>query len=226
MVGVDLGQSTDPTAIAILEHVTGVLDKGSDYDRHCGLTEHLQTKAERVDVRHLERLPLGLSYSAVVQRVSDLLARPPLCGSDDQRPAELVIDETGVGRAVGDIFDAQELRPIRVSITAGHEVTNQGGRRWHVAKTRLISTLDAKLHVGELRFAQALTESAVMKEELKDFRRHVGAAGRFSYEARTGKHDDLILAVAIALWWASRPQSTGSGVGIWSTATPLEESSL
>jgi len=73
VVGVDLGQSTDPTAIAILEHVTGVLDKGSDYDRHCGLTEHLQTKAERVDVRHLERLPLGLSYSAVVQRVSDLL---------------------------------------------------------------------------------------------------------------------------------------------------------
>jgi hypothetical protein len=215
VIGVDLGQSTDPTAVAVLEHVIGVLDKGSDYQRHTNQSEHLQTKAERVDVRHLERLPLGLSYPAVVQHVGQLLQRPPLCGDRNQRQADLVIDETGVGRAVGDIFDQSGLRPIRVSITAGHEVTCQGGRRWHVAKTRLISTLDAKLHVGELRFAQALTESAVMKEELKDFRRHVGAAGRFSYEARTGKHDDLVLAVAIALWWASRPQDTGSGVGIW-----------
>jgi hypothetical protein len=199
VVGVDLGQSTDPTAVAVLEHVIGVTDTGSEFDRHCGLTEHLQTKTEQINVRHLKRLPLGLSYPSVVEHVSNTLSRPPLCGNQNQRPAELVIDETGVGRAVGDIFNTSGLRPIRVSITAGHEVTAQGGRRWHVAKTRLISTLDAMLHTGTLRFAEALNESAVMREELKDFRRHVGAAGRFSYEARTGKHDDLVLAVAIAL---------------------------
>ena len=42
-----------------------------------------------------------------------------------------------------------------------------------------------------------------LAEELKDFRRHVTNAGRATYQARTGKHDDLVLAVAIALWWCT-----------------------
>ena len=62
--------------------------------------------------------------------------------------------------------------------------------------------MDARLHSGELKFAAELGEAHTLAEELKDFRRHVGAAGRATYQARAGKHDDLVLAVAIALWWA------------------------
>ena len=156
VVGVDLGQSSDPTAICIIEHATGVVDTGSDWERHCGLPTE-QKPAERVDVRHLERLPLGMSYPAVVQHVADLLARPPLCGHENQAPAELVIDETGVGRAVGDIFLHAGLKPKRVSITTGNETTWAGGDRWHVAKAILISNVDAMLHMGTLRFAAALS---------------------------------------------------------------------
>ena len=42
-----------------------------------------------------------------------------------------------------------------------------------------------------------------METELKDFRRHVSEAGRYSFAARSGQHDDLVLAVAIALWRAT-----------------------
>jgi hypothetical protein len=141
-----------------------------------------------------------------VQHVADLLARPPLCGDQDFPPAELVIDETGVGRAVGDIFETAGLRPKRVTITAGMEATGgHGFNRYHVAKTILISQLDAALHTGRLRFAKALTDAAAMAEELKDFRRKVSDAGRSSYAARTGSHDDLVLAVAIAIWWFNQP---------------------
>jgi hypothetical protein len=31
------------------------------------------------------------------------------------------------------------------------------------------------------------------------------AAGRSTWEARSGQHDDLVLAVGIAAWWAARP---------------------
>jgi hypothetical protein len=199
LVGVDLGQSTDPTAICVIEHVKGVLDPGSELDRHCGLTMHLQKPAEQMHVRHLERLPLGMSYPDMVQRVADVLARPPLDGT-----TELVIDETGVGRAVGDIFVQAGLKPRRVSITAGNEVTPAGLNRWHVAKGVLISNLDALLHKGVLRIAAALQEAGAMAEELKDFRRKVSDAGRATYAARVGRHDDLVLSVAIACWWASR----------------------
>jgi hypothetical protein len=186
VLAADLGQSTDPTAIAVLEH-------RRFFDHH--ISGHRTQVDERFDVRHLARLPLGLSYPSVVQEVAMLLARKPLAGN-----CELIIDETGVGRAVADIFDSTGLKPTRVSITAGTDQTRHGMRGWHVAKQILISTLDARLHTGELRFAAELLEAGAMQEELKDFRRKVSAAGRYAYEARVGKHDDLVLAVAIALW--------------------------
>jgi hypothetical protein len=190
IVGVDLGQSSDPTAICALEYRDG--------DR-------------RIDCRHLERLPLGMSYPAVVGYVRELLSRPPLCGeyslSGKERapPATLVIDDSGVGRPVGDLFEEAGLKPIRVTITSGMEVTQPLRDHWHVSKTVLISTVDAMLHTGELRFAAALVEASAMKDELLDFRRHLSAAGRATYQARAGRHDDLVLAVAIGCWWLRLP---------------------
>jgi hypothetical protein len=52
-----------------------------------------------------------------------------------------------------------------------------------------------------------------LHEELKDFRRHVTTAGRATYQARTGRHDDLVLAVAIALWWATERRKHQMRVG-------------
>src|SRR5262249_10569321 len=185
IVGVDLGQSVDWTAIAVVEHIKGVIDTGTVMERHCGLSTNKQSPAVRVDVRHLERVPLNTSYPAIVAHVKELLTRPPLCGDGKLKPAELVIDQTGVGAAVGDLFEAGGMKPVRVSITAGSEVT-YAKRAWHVAKTVLISTVDAMLHSGVLRFAAALTEASPMREELLDFRRHLGAAGRATYSARAG----------------------------------------
>ena len=206
VVGVDLGQSSDPTAICVLEH------RKTFHHHFTGRRTQLE---ERFDVRHLQRLPLGLSYVAQVQEVARLLARPPLANCE----TELVIDQTGVGAAVADLFDMASLHPTRVSITAGSEQTQHGSRRWHVAKQILISILDARLHVGELRFAASLTEAGAMQNELEDFRRKVSAAGRYSYEARVGKHDDLVLAVAIALWaCVGRPKPPTAEFGFYRTA--------
>ncbi|MCX7314362.1 MAG: hypothetical protein NTV56_22290 [Alphaproteobacteria bacterium] len=211
VVGVDLGQSSDPTAIAVLHHRSGVLDTNSEFERHCNIGRKPQTPCVRTDVRHLERLPLGMSYPAVVQHVANLLIRAPL------QDAELVIDETGVGRAVGDIFIDAGMKPQRISITAGTEATWAGRDRWHVAKTILISTVDAMLHTGTLRFAAALREADAMAEELKDFRRKLSDAGRATYAARTGRHDDLVLAVAIGCWWINRPPPPQPVFGHWAT---------
>ncbi|MEP0324567.1 hypothetical protein [Bauldia litoralis] len=194
IVGVDLGQSTDPTAICALHHRVVPLDnwkpKGGGVWR--------QAATHHFDVRHLERLSLGTSYPAQVQHVVNLMGRPPLNAG-----ATLVIDETGVGRPVGDLMDDARLKPTRVTITAGLETTQHGARTFHVPKGVLISGLDARLHTGELRIAAALSDAGALADELKDFQRSVSAAGRATYAARTGAHDDLVLSVAIALWWAT-----------------------
>jgi hypothetical protein len=206
VLAADLGQSSDPTAIAVLEHCHA-------------FREHARGGMDQIedtfDVRHLARLPLGLSYPAVVQEVALLLARPPLVGN-----CELIIDETGVGRAVADIFDTAGMNPTRVTITAGIEQSHVNGG-WHVSKQILISTLDARLHTGELRFAKEMIEAGTMQEELKDFRRKVSVAGRYTFEARVGKHDDLVLAVAIGLWCCvGRPVPPVAQFGVYSISEP------
>jgi hypothetical protein len=203
-MGCDLGQSVDPTAIAILQHTHAFREWAR------GGADQVE---DTFDVRHLARLPLGLSYPTVVQEVAMLLARPPLVGN-----CELILDETGCGRPVADLFDTTGLKPTRVTITAGAEQSFVNGS-WHVSKQTLVSTLDARLHTGELRFAKELLDAETLREELRDFRRHLSTAGRYSFEARVGKHDDLVLAVAIGLWaLVGRPKTPIAQFGTWGSS--------
>jgi hypothetical protein len=215
VAGVDLGQSNDPTAVCVLEWEKGILDGNSEWERHTCTGTLPQKPGQRLAVVHLERLQLGLAYPELVQIVKDMLARPPL----DAPTTALIIDETGVGRAVGDIFVQAGMRPQRVTITAGNEETAAHGfNRWSVAKTILISRLDAALHTGDLRIAQELRETGPLIEELKNFQRSVSAAGRAIYGARVGMHDDLVLAVSLATWWATRPPPPVPVFGRWGLA--------
>lgn len=205
-LNVDLGQSVDPTALSVIEHCTY---------RHLRADGYLsKVVAQTYDVVYLQRLPLGLSYVAQVEEVGRLLQREPLANAG----AELVIDNTGPGASVGDLFAFTGLHLVRVTITAGLETTCVGDGRWHVAKSALISLLDAKMHCGELRFAAELLEAGALRDELVDFQRKVSNAGRFTYQARVGRHDDLILSVAIGLWAAAgRPVQQPAAFGVYGT---------
>ena len=66
--------------------------------------------------------------------------------------------------------------------------------------TEVVSDAWSWLRDTALAQSAPVHEAGAMAEELKDFRRKVSAAGRYQYEARVGRHDDLVLAVAIGLW--------------------------
>src|SRR5437588_8698153 len=70
-------------------------------------------------VGHLERLPLGTAYPAIVAHVSRLLTKLP-------GHPELVIDFTGVGRPVFDMFVYSGISPTGVLITGGTAETRDG----------------------------------------------------------------------------------------------------
>jgi hypothetical protein len=144
-----------------------------------------------------------MAYPAQVQHMQSLLARDPLRG------ATLALDFTGCGRPVADYAYRAGLRPMNILITAGSETTMIGGDQWNVPKQTLISQLETRLHCGELKIADALQESEALKNELKDFARKVSESGRVTFNARSGSHDDLVLALAIALFAAlNRPYSS------------------
>ena len=189
----DIGQSQDYTALSVLQHTRTPIE--DDWEVNEIARRITQKVIERFDVRGLKRLPLGMEYPLQADRVQQLLATLP-------GRCDLVLDQTGVGAPVADIFAQRGLKPVRITITAGAEPTQLGYRRYGVPKSRLISNIDARLHTGELRFADDLGEGDALRDEMQNFQRHTSAAGRAIFEARSGKHDDIVLSIACALWWA------------------------
>jgi hypothetical protein len=228
IMSADLAQSQDYTALCVMENVHGILDFNTDEERHCGIMRIPHKKSQELYVKHLERLPLGLPYPQINDRIAAIYDRPPLCGYPPDMPrADLVVDDTGVGRAVSDMLVERGLKPRRVTITAGLDLERcVGTNRWHVSKDKLITRLDALLNDKRIKFAAELTESSALKNELIDFRRTVSGA-RATYAARTGQHDDLVLAVAIAAWWATRPATPTAQFSTYSwTAPPTHFSTI
>jgi len=153
-------------------------------------------------VGHAERVPLGTSYPDIVAYVGGLLRKLP-------GDTELVIDFTGVGRPIFDMFVYSGILPVGVIITAGHTETRDG-MVFSVPKLTLVSRLQALLHKAQLKILRELDEAETLVRELQDFRVEYTAAGHLTFNARAGKHDDLVLALAIAVWLAH-----GGGRGSW-----------
>lgn len=191
-VGLDLGQSIDPTALCVLERLeVPVL--------HLGYRMPAPVKwTTTYRVRHLERLPLGISYPLIVARVGMTCKTAPLFKNH-----RLIIDQTGVGRPVFDLFKQAKLSPVGITITAGTDWSRETSDNFRVSKGLLVSRLDAALHSGILQVSSALPEAQALKSELADFRVSHTANGYAQFGARSGRHDDLVLSVGIALWFAA-----------------------
>jgi hypothetical protein len=208
VVGLDLGQAQDYTALAVLERSRWVPESLVSYGVMgrvetipAGPTSFFPTASERrYAVRHLERFPLGTSYPAIVDRVVALFAQAPLTGST------LAVDQTGVGRAVVDLLRKARprctLRPI--TITAGNAVVADGAG-WHVPKKELVGNLQVLLQSRRLQVAKGLPDAAVLIQELEAFRVKITASIHEVYEAwRERDKDDLVLALAMAAWVGER----------------------
>jgi hypothetical protein len=211
--GLDLGQVRDFTALAILERTpptpsTTRFEEGEVFRvrQHWSGIETIpvrqatQRRERSYAVRHLERFRLGTSYLAICERVVELFKAPPLAGTT------LVVDQTGVGRAVVDLIRRGRpnatIRPI--TITAGHEVVPDGAG-WHVAKKELVSALQVLLQSRRLRIASVMPMAAVLTKELETFRVKITASAHETFESwRERDHDDLVLAVALAAWVGER----------------------
>jgi hypothetical protein len=191
LVGLDLGQINDYTAVCVVEKRAPVGAETS------------------YDVRHLERMPLGTPYPAVVARVTDLMRTPPL-----DRQGSLIVDATGVGRAVVDLFAAAQLYYTAVTITGGNEAIKTAGGEWHVPKRDVVGAAQVLLQTKRLRFAESLPELPTLLRELQDFKVKITAAAHDTYGAwREGSQDDLVFALCLALWGGE--QGFGGGIFAW-----------
>ena len=125
LCGLDLGQSQDYSALCLIE-------------RHDDTMHY--------DVVELRRFPLGTSYPAIVRDVHTLFQTPPL-----RRDCPLIVDATGCGRPVVDLFHQNGCDVVAVSIHGGDRV-NHEGRHYRVPKRDLVAVVQVLLQQRRLRW--------------------------------------------------------------------------
>ena len=207
-VGLDLGQAQDYTAISVLEKikkteeqtVEEMVEVSNPYALWESRWETRQVTREisqpaHYQCRHLKRFPLGTRYPAIVEQVKTMLATPELRGDNT-----LVVDATGAGRPVVDMFTQAGLSPVAVTITGGHAVTYDKGMNY-VPKRVLVSILQVLAQSERIKTAP-IEYREVLNNEMLNFQLTVTEAANDTYAGRSGTHDDLVLAVALAAWKA------------------------
>lgn len=231
-IGVDLGQVNDPTAICVVsrtEQPTGRLERvvnlGRWFGSGSGPAEWAAPQvAPRYEIIHLERVPLDTSYVDIPPRIAtieqqlrqrwaDTVFEITGQGVSPQRaPVELVLDQTGCGRPVVDLFREAGHDPLAITITAGNAVTWAGERDARVSKRILVSQTQALMQSKRLKAASGLGEWPTLRAELGNFRARISLSGSVTFEAGTDEewrenaNDDLLLALALSLWAGENSQ--------------------
>jgi hypothetical protein len=195
IAGLDCGQLSDPSALILLERSMRL---------QYGQLEPYYFAG------HLERLPLQTPYPAMVRGVRQRLERVG-------ERCVLVIDATGVGRGVVDLFregwatydpltmERRTLpgKPTIVALTlTGGEVHR--AERWDeqsVPRRDVILRFMLALQQQRFQGAASLPELPTLIQEAKAFQWKKSPKGDDYSAWSTGKHDDLLFATAIAVWY-------------------------
>jgi hypothetical protein len=186
--GLDLGKRHDPCALAVVERLhrfTGERDPA---------TWELKSELYFV-VRHCEVFRLGTPYLEVVRRMQQL----PDCAQGlpfAANPARtLVVDATAVGDPVFEALQAAQPEGVRLAavsiLSSGRPHPNASG---HAAVSRrdLLNNLRLLMERELLRVAPPHSDGR-LKDEMLLLTERSGPA-----------HDDRALALALAVWQATR----------------------
>lgn len=183
VIGVDIGQKRDPTAICVAE-----LDE-----------RKVEARTEiHFLIRRLERLPLGTRYPRVADRVRDVVAG---CRLRSPSSLALYVDATGVGKPVVDLLAEQieGTRPTPVYFTHGDRRMADGIEEVKLGKAFMVSRLQALLQTGRLHLPPT-SEAQVLAQELQDYEIRVDENANDRYGAfKVGTHDDLVTALGLAV---------------------------
>ena len=209
IMGVDLGQLSDWTAISIIQETETKTHRPTLHDVAAGAPG--PARAERqYALRYLERPTMRTPYPEIVERIYGLVHKPSI-----ERNVDLVVDATGVGRPVIDMMVARGLSPIPITIVAGHTVTPSADGGFHVPKKDIAGALQSMFGLRKIQVAPRLALVPEFLKEMERFSIKTTKAGNVTYEAwRENDHDDLVLSVGLAVWWAlfSRGQVSSHNV--------------
>jgi len=186
VIGIDIGQKRDPTALAVVE---GEYRSGPA----ASLESHFA-------VRFLERLPLGTPYPEVAHRLAEICQR--VTRRSHHRP-RVFVDATGVGQPIVDLLRDSTRHTARIwAVTFTHgdrRTTDRKERKVTLGKALLVCRLQSLLE-GRRLHLPSTPEALALVGELLDYEIRIDDNARERYGAfRVGTHDDLVTALGLAV---------------------------
>jgi hypothetical protein len=216
LIGLDIGKVNDHTAIVAMQRLqveTGrtreVKRAGSRVRYGDGRVlggneiEHVPVIENHYHVVYADRLPLGMSYPKQVEHIASIYQELKLQSSR----LDMVLDMGGIGRGVIDMLRAAKLPVTGITFHAGDKVTNDGSD-YRVPKRDLVTAVHLLLQTKRLRIAPELPEAETLTSELLGLKYEITPSGHDRYGNDVGsplwresEHDDMALALAVAVWY-------------------------
>lgn len=130
---------------------------------------------------------------------------------------DLIVDSTGVGEAVCDIFEEMGLSPERIIFTGGEkarvrtESKGFGGfaprRTINVPKTELIDTLKLAVEQRRMRISPGIAFEKDIKDQFSHFIEMKTRTKKTTYGNDNPEvHDDIVISAAMAVWYFLRQE--------------------
>lgn len=166
------------------------LDLGQQRD-HTALAVVRRGRRRRREVVHLERFELGLSWKEMAAKVARRTHLLPAGGR-----ISLAVDATGVGRpALEFLEEAKPSALIQPVVMTGGRTERVRSGVVSAPREELLRRLAGMLESGDLTFSRRIQDGILgqLREELASLRYDASSGGR---------HDDLAVALALALWMA------------------------
>lgn len=199
-LGLDLGLRRDPSALIAVERAVTIhrVQNRVTYSWE----NHDET---RFSIVHAERWPLGTPFPDVTRRTAEI-AR--FCTTRSARTV-LAMDATGLGIPVVGMMKDEPLGSclfLPVTITDGSR-QHYSNSNYMVPKQDLVAGLSSTLESRCLTFAPGINIHPLI-DEMRDFGVRLRPSGSDSYSGKA--HDDLVIALCLALWAAGRsPHAPG-----------------
>lgn len=191
--GVDLGKRVDHSACVILQ--LKVAPNG----------------AHHLDAVYLKRWRLDISYRAIASKLAkiDSQLHGKAAAQGKKCDPVWILDRGGVGDSVCELV-SENMGPNaevwQAILTGGRGDANidYRGRVIKLPKVEMVSAISAALDAERLHFSSKkspMLEATI--QELQDFEVTVSeSSGHESWNAKTGRHDDLVVALGLSTFTA------------------------
>lgn len=192
LLGLDLGQQNDYSVLSVLEVVLRASYKSTYI------------------LRYLHRYPLKTDYTVILDDVRRSMESKRIKGK-----SLLLVDYSGVGRPVLDLFRSEGLSPLGITIVGGKNSRWVSPTDANVCKSDLVSSLQVVFQSKRIKVPSNVKHLELLKQEFLGFRARIKKTGNTTFEAKgSSLHDDIVMSIGLVLWYAEFACRKGRGIKV------------